>query len=287
MLKITTGLKKIATAVVLTTLASSALATTDAAVNAEVLNKIAAGDHRSDNNRSRNAFRHPAETLEFFGIKPSMTVVELWPGGGWYTEILAPYLKADGKLIAANFQVDGADLKNRGQAYRAKAGQKFRDKIAANKAIWGDVEEVTLAPPAITRLSDSNSVDMVLTFRNLHNWEQSGAMESVFMAAYDALKPGGVFGVVEHRAPYQVDTQEQSKTGYMSEQYTISLAVKVGFKLDRKSQVNANTRDTKDHPRGVWTLPPSLALGEQDRAKYLAIGESDRMTLRFVKPAKK
>ncbi|RCU50377.1 methyltransferase domain-containing protein [Corallincola holothuriorum] len=249
----------------------------------EKLQEIADDSRRSEKNRARNQYRHPVETLAFFGLKPDMTVVELWPGGGWYTEILAPYLKDKGQLIAASFQIDGIDEDNRRQAYRAKVGKAYREKLDTNAEWWGGVKETTLAPPATLSIAPANSADMVLTFRNLHNWEMNGELEMVFKAAFDALKPGGVFGVVEHRSAPAEDDKARAKSGYVSQERTIAAAQKAGFVLVDQSEVNANPADIKDYPKGVWTLPPSLAMGDEDRAKYEAIGESDRMTLKFVK----
>lgn len=273
------------TPVVLTTLCC--MLPLQASASSAELSALAESDKRSEQNRARNTYRHPAETLSFFGIKPDMTVVELWPGGGWYTEILAPYLKQDGQLIAANFKTEDYDPDDRREAYFAKSGKRFLQMMKDNHDWWGEVRETKLQPPELLNIANPGEADMVLTFRNLHNWEQRGHMQSVFAAAFKALKEGGVFGVVEHRAPFQADVATQAKTGYLSEQHTIEIAQKVGFVLQARSEINANPKDTKDHPKGVWTLPPRMALGDEDKEKYLAIGESDRMTLKFVKPATK
>ncbi|GAA5219313.1 class I SAM-dependent methyltransferase [Corallincola platygyrae] len=247
------------------------------------LKVLAEDSRRAEANLTRNQYRHPAETLAFFGIQPDMTVVELWPGRGWYTEILAPYLKQEGQFVAAGFQVEGIDESNRRLAYRARIGKEYREAIETNKAWWGPVTETILAPPTHLDIAPEGSADMVLTFRNLHNWEMNGEMEMVFAAVHKALKPGGVFGVVEHRSAVTDDDKARAKSGYVSQERTIEAAKKAGFELVASSEINANAKDTKDHPKGVWTLPPTLALGEQDREKYLEIGESDRMTLKFVK----
>jgi len=235
-------------------------------------------DFRQAKNIERDGFRHPLETLSFFDIKASDTVVELWPGGGWYAEILAPYLAHSGHYIGGNFDTNPDDEKLR-NGYRAKAGKKFEAWLADNRAHLGDATTVTFDPPSYYQLGNDNSVDVVLTFRNLHNWAIKDHMKPVFESAYKVLKPGGTFGVVEHRA----DPGMEAKTGYMDQAQVIALAEAVGFKLVEKSEINANPKDTKHYPKGVWTLPPRLALDDLDREKYLAIGESDRMTLKFIK----
>ena len=212
---------------------------------------------------SRDIYRHPYETLSFFGIKPDMTLVELNPGGGWYTEILANYIHYPGTLIAAqgNYYMD-----------------RFQKKMESD-SMYGRVEIVSLN----SNFADPNSVDAVLTFRNLHNW-LGPQMDSIFKNSMVALKPGGVFGIVEHRAKPGTSLEAMKKSGYVTEEHAIEVAKKHGFKLVKKSEINANSKDTKDHPKGVWTLPPSLRLDNVDREKYESIGESDRMTLLFLKP---
>ncbi|AWL11192.1 hypothetical protein HMF8227_00696 [Saliniradius amylolyticus] len=242
------------------------------------------GEHRTPAYTQRDEYRHPEQTLEFFGVKPDMTVVEIWPGGGgWYTEILAPYLKDNGKLYAAQFDP------NSDVDYFVRNYKKFMQKLDANPEVYGDVEVTTFAPPEKLAIAPEGSADRVLTFRNVHNWYMNGRGEETLLAAfsafYDALKPGGVLGVVDHRLPDGRTLDAQDKSGYMKQDYVIDIAQKAGFKLAATSEINANPKDSADHPRGVWTLPPSLRLGEQDKNKYLAIGESDRMTLKFVKPA--
>ena len=234
------------------------------------------GPWRSTANVARDQYRHPRETLEFFGLKPNMTVVELWPGGGWYTEILAPVLKDHGHLIVAATPVS-LDTPN-------ESTQAYLDRLAANKAAFGNVKEVDFLPPSKVDLGPEGSADLVLTFRNLHNWQGSGEVSDVFKAAFKVLKHGGIFGVVEHRAPAGKSVDQTFHSGYMPVDYVIAQAENAGFKLEAQSEVNANPKDTKDYPKGVWTLPPTYAEGDKDRAKYAAIGESDRMTLKFVKP---
>jgi predicted methyltransferase len=244
------------------------------------LDTVLAGAQRSAENRARDVYRHPAQTLGFFGIEPDMVVVELWPGQGWYTEILAPWLRANGKLYAAHFPADStAEYYQRGLA-------AFRQKLAAEPAVYDRVVLTELGPPEKVAIAPAGSADAVLTFRNMHNWWGQGTDAQVMQAAFAALKPGGVLGIVEHRAAPGATAEQVKNSGYMTEEMVIAAAQAAGFVLEAKSEINANPRDTKDYPKGVWTLPPRLALGEQDRAKYLAIGESDRMTLRFRKPAK-
>jgi len=251
-----------------------------ATVQAASLEEILAADHRSAENRARDVYRHPAETLKFFGVEPGHTVVELWPGGGWYTEILAPYLRDSGKLYAAHF------VANSEVEYFQRGLAAFKQKMAANPELYDRVVLTELGPPDALAIAPAGSADVVLTFRNLHNWLHGEADEnSVMQAAFTALKPGGVLGIVEHRAAADIARQQMYDSGYMPESVVIQAAEAAGFVLDAKSEINANPRDTRDHPEGVWTLPPRLALGEKDRARYVAIGESDRMTLRFRKPA--
>ncbi|RMF10300.1 MAG: methyltransferase [Alphaproteobacteria bacterium] len=239
----------------------------------------AEGEHRSAANRARNAYRHPVETLLFFGLKPDMTVVELWPGAGWYTEIIAPIVRDRGAYYAAGFDQESAI------AYFGRVNRAFAEKLAARPDLYGHVKVTELAPPEKLDIAPPGSADLVLTFRNLHNWMARGQAETVLRAAYRALKPGGVLGLVEHRGNPAVEQDPKAASGYVNEDYAIALAEAVGFELVAKSEVNANPRDTKDYEMGVWTLPPTLRLGDKDREKYLAIGESDRMTLKFVKPA--
>ncbi len=236
------------------------------------------GDQRSPENVRRDAHRHPGETLAFFGIRPDMQLIELWPGGGWYTEILAPYLRDRGHLTAASFGADNP------VPFRARYHRKFMDKLKASPAVYDRVSVITLDPPQRADLGPANSADMVLTFRNLHNWINDDALEAVFQAVYRVLKPGGIFGVVEHRGIVGADVKASSRQGYVPEAYVIETLEKIGFLLAGRSELNANPKDDKQHPKGVWTLPPSYRLGDTDRAKYAAIGESDRMTLKFVKP---
>lgn len=257
-------------------LASTAQAALDADT-AAALDQALAGSHRDAKHSSRDTYRHPKATLEFFGLKRDMTVVEIWPGAGWYTEVLAPVLAEQGRYYAAHAP---ADTKSE---YFRKNLAGYKAKLAGNP-LYAKVQLTEFQPPAKLDIAPAGSADMVLTFRNVHNWMKAGAANQAFQAMYAALKPGGVLGVVEHRLPADRAQSEQAESGYVQEQTVIALAEKAGFKLDGKSEVNANPKDTADHPEGVWTLPPVLALGDKDQAKYLAVGESDRMTLKFVKP---
>ncbi len=242
-----------------------------------------AGPQRSAENSARDSSRHPGETLTFFGIQPTMTVVEISPGGGWFTEILAPYLRDNGKLIAAAYPDDipGED----GDYYR-KSRANFDAKLAAAPAVYDRVVVTDFHAPDRLEIAPAGSADLVLTFRNVHNWMDADKNEEkVFAAAFRALKPGGTLGVEEHRTTRAVSREEIYQKGYVPEAMVIEIVQKAGFVLEAKSEINANPQDTHDHPEGVWTLPPTLTLGDKDRAKYVAIGESDRMTLRFRKPA--
>jgi len=229
---------------------------------------------------ARDPYRHPLETLRFFGLRPNQTVVEIWPGGGWYMEILAPYLRDAGKYYAA---VDAPDLPGASQEAKVDAAA-LRKRIADDPAHLGKVIVTKLRPPQATEICPPGTADVVLTFRNVHNWLEKGDQQAYFNAFFKALKPGGVLGVVEHRARPGTSLKDMRKSGYMDEDYIRKLAVTAGFRFDAESPINYNPKDTRDYPQGVWTLPPTLTLGDQDRDKYLAIGESDRMTLRFVKP---
>lgn len=248
---------------------------------ADTLQDVLKSDLRSAQAKSRDEYRHPQQTLRFFGIEPTMTVVEVSPGGGWYTDILAPLVKKDGKLIAAHFYID-SETGN----YFKNSRKKFEEKVK-NHAPYQAIEVSSFHPTKAAQVAPEGTADAVLTFRNIHNWYmrhgQKG-LDNAFAGFFSALKSGGVLGVVEHRLPESATNDLQKETGYMKQSVVIAAAEKAGFKLAASSEINANPLDTADHPRGVWTLPPRLALDDKDRAKYLAIGESDRMTLKFIKP---
>lgn len=249
-----------------------------AEANIEKLKTIANGEHRSEANKQRNDSRNPAETLNFFGLKEDMTVVELSPGGGWYTEILAPYLKEKGQYIAAGFD-EKSDVQ-----YYARSAKMFSEKLAADKDNYGKVKVGIMEPPKKMAYAKPNSADMIVTFRNTHSWLRRDSADVVFKSIYETLKPNGILGLVQHRANKGQDF-DNGKMGYIPEDEVIKLAEKAGLKLVARSEINANPKDTKNYEKGVWSLPPSLALGDKDKEKYEAIGESDRMTLKFIKPA--
>ncbi len=265
---------------VLTGLASAAEGpnSMDAATEAKIKSALA-GAQRGDANKVRDTFRHPLETLKFFGLKDNMTVMEIWPGGGWWTEILAPVLAEKGRYIAAHFDP------NSPIAGFQKAAASYQDKLAKDPASYGKVQMAVLVPTeGKVDPVPAGSVDMVVTFRNLHNWMGQDQAKVMFDAMYKSLKPGGYLGIKEHRAATTAEQDPKAKSGYVREDYAIKLVESSGFKLVGKSEVNANPKDTKDYPGGVWTLPPNLREGEKDRAKYIAIGESDRFTMLFQKP---
>lgn len=237
--------------------------------------------YRRPEDRARDKYRHPVETLRFFGIRPDMTVVELHPGAGWYTRILAPLLREEGVWIGADYD---PELFPEDSRFRA-AMKAFPERVKANPAFYGPRARAGYVVKG--DYAEPDSVDMVLGIRFMHNWIRNGIAEKALANVYRVLKPGGIFGVVQHRASEDDprDDLTLANNGYVKESTMIRLAEAAGFRLVARSDLNANPRDDHHHPRGVWTLPPTLALGKQDRDKYLAIGESDRMTLKFVKPA--
>lgn len=246
------------------------------AATAAAIEAVLASEHRSAESRARDAQRHPLETLLFFGLKPDMTVVEVWPGaGGWYTEILAPLLADHGKLYTA--QLAPAP----GNAYVTSSLKGFADKLAAHPEIYGKVGVTALGAGAL--IAPAGSADLVLSFRNVHNWMSLGIAKEAFEAMHRALKPGGILGVVEHRGDPAKPQDPRAANGYVNEAFAIELIESAGFEFVEKSEINANPKDTKDHTQGVWALPPNYRLGNRDREKYEAIGESDRFTLRFRK----
>ncbi|MDA7788458.1 methyltransferase domain-containing protein [Gammaproteobacteria bacterium] len=241
-------------------------------LSAHDLQSAVNSEDRDLKNAARDSSRHPIETLSFFEIESDMTIIELSPGGGWYTEILANFLHEPGNLIAAHFDP------NSERAYFKRSRANFEKKMGANP-MFDNVQMSAIN----SSLAKPNSADAVLTFRNLHNW-LGAEMDLIFSNSYKALKPGGIFGVVEHRAKPGTSMDVMKKSGYVTEEHAIEIARKHGFELVAKSEINANPKDTKNYPGGVWTLPPNLRLKDVDREKYLEIGESDRMTLLFKKP---
>ena len=252
------------------------------APSADVFESVAAAaksSHRSEANILRNQYRHPEETLAFFGLEGDMTVIEISPGTLWYTEILAPFLKQSGRLIAAGYD---ADLSGQ-PPYQARLTNQMIHRFENQALVFGGVEVVKFTPPKSMALGDDGVADMVLTFRNSHGWVNDGSAEQAYQSFYKVLKPGGVLGVVQHRGDNRL-LPSGKQSGYLSEEVVIAAAVNAGFVLEAKSEVNANPNDTKDYEMGVWTLPPVFAAKEIQREKYAAIGESDRMTLKFRKP---
>lgn len=246
----------------------------------QALRDAVSGSSRNIKNVMRDAYRNPERTLAFFAVTPEQTVIEVWPGAGWYTEILAPLLRKDGKLIAAHFDPESE------VSFFRRSRSEFAAKLADDPERYDKVELVTLNYDPQQPITEPGSADRVLTFRNVHNWlsageEQAGQMFDKF---YVALKPGGMLGIVEHRARAGTTIEQMIKTGYVTETKVRELAEAAGFQLVSVSPVNQNVQDSTDHPEGVWTLPPTLRLGDEDRARYLSIGESDRMTLLFIKP---
>ena len=241
------------------------------------LQAIVDGEHRSEADRARDVHRHPVETLLFFGLTPDATVIEITPGGGWYTDILAPFLHPNGNYIGAIWD----DTLPNQPEYYARLNARLAGKILDATDVYGQ-PALPSFDPAAPAFGEPGTADVVLTFRNAHNWIGNGTADAYFSAFFDVLKPGGVLGVTDHRA--KGDQPTDGKSGYVTEQQIIDLATAAGFQLAERSEINANPNDTADHPKGVWTLPPSFALGDVDKEKYAAIGESDRMTLKFVKP---
>jgi predicted methyltransferase len=242
------------------------------------LDAILVGDHRSPENIARNSSRKPIETLAFFGLEPNMTLIEIGPSGAWYTEILAPYLRDHGRYYGAHFSPNSTNT------FQRRNLENFEAKLATNPELYGKAIIRSLHPPQETAIGPAEGADMALTFRNVHNWMARGLDQEFFDAFYANLKPGGILGVVEHRAPDSADRQFMIDSGYVSETHVKNIAINAGFEFIASSEINANSKDTKDHPEGVWTLPPSYRMGDVDRAKYAEIGESDRMALKFRKP---
>ena len=244
----------------------------------KTLTQWAEGEHRNATNRARNEFRNPVQTLEFFGLTADLTVIEILPSTGWYTEIMAPYLRDHGKYYAAHFSP------NASASYMPPNLRAFEEKITAAPDLYGKITVRHLNPPNEVAIAPAESADMALTFRNVHNWIMAGQEHEYFATFYEALKPGGILGVVEHRAKPDAGMETMRTSGYVTEAYVKEVAAAAGFEFVGSSELNANPKDPTVHPEGVWTLAPNYRMGDVDRNKYMEMGESDRMTLKFIKP---
>lgn len=245
----------------------------------ESLRQAIADPERPAAQAERDDQRNPYETLTFFGIEPTMTVVELTPSVGWYAEILAPYLRDEGQYMAAHWYLGGENVPD---FYRRIRGD-FEARFVGNDR-FGDIQIVDFAPPSMVRLGEPGSADLVLSFRNVHGWKRAGVFRDVVRGAHEVLKPGGVFGIVSHRLPEDREQDPEARSGYVHQSWVVSVLESEGFRLVGASEINANPRDTADHPNGVWSLPPSLRVeDDNERERLRAIGESDRFTLKFVK----
>ncbi|MGC4028881.1 MAG: methyltransferase domain-containing protein [Steroidobacteraceae bacterium] len=244
---------------------------------AAALDRALAAPQRAPAERARDVYRHPRETLLFFGLRPEMTVLEVSPGTGWYTKVLGPVLRDRGRLLVAMEPLVESNPDS------VRTHERFR---ALLDAAPGALDRVEIVPFGAGRMpaTPEGSVDLVVAFRELHGWLGNGSAATVLAELYRVLKPGGILGLVDHRGNPATQQDPQARSGYVNQSYAVRLAESAGFRLVATSEINANPKDTRDHPRGVWNLPPSLTEGEKDRAKYLAIGESDRFTLKFVKP---
>jgi predicted methyltransferase len=258
-------------------LAAGFMAAPAVAHDHDPLTKALAGEHREEANAARDSARNPKETLEFFGFKPDLTIIEVYPGGGWYTEILAPAVRGQGKLVSAGFPASSPS------EYAQRVRSEYAAKLASAPAVYDEVEVIEYVPGADKALGEPASADLVVSFRNLHSFYRGGNLDKFLADSFAVLKSGGVLGVVQHRARAGSDPEAGKESGYLPQAWVVSQAEAAGFRLDESAEINANPRDTADHPGGVWALPPTLGHGDTDRGKYEAIGESDRMTLRFVK----
>ena len=255
----------------------------------ELLDKAIAGDHRDPAFVARDKYRNPKETLKFFGLQPDMTVVEITPARGWYTEILAPVLRDSGILYEAGFAMTSSQTPD----WQKEIQIAFANKLSQRPDVYDHVVVTELSVPERLVIAPPGTADMIVTFRNVHNWMKAETVQTMFEIFYRTLKSGGVLGIVEHRAAPKTPMDKMIQSGYVTEEFVIQLAKAVGFRFEESSEINANPQDTKDHPEGVWTLPPNLRhCNKMDNGsnkdtcvkKYTAIGESDRMTLRFRKP---
>jgi predicted methyltransferase len=261
----------------------------DASVGGAAIAAAMRGSHRSPGAAGRDQYRHPVETLAFFGFTPTMTVVDVGPGGrglglGYYTELLAPVLAKDGLYLATNREPPSTPSAPSTHHWTAYEGVRFDDLLRAAPELYGKVQVIRVDYEA-PKLNLDGKVDMVLLLREVHMMKNWGTLDTWLREIHRALKPNGIVGIEDHRAAPGTDPDKCGTTGYLPEAWVIAQVEAAGFKLVARSEINANPRDTRDHPKGVWTLPPELALGNVDRDKYLAIGESDRMTLKFVRVA--
>lgn len=255
----------------------------------ELLDRAIAGDHRDPAFVARDKYRNPKETLKFFGLQPDMTVVEITPARGWYTEILAPVLRDSGILYEAGFAMTSSQTPD----WQKEIQIAFANKLSQRPDVYDHVVVTELSVPERMVIAPPGTADMIVTFRNVHNWMKAETIQSMFEIFHRTLKSGGVLGIVEHRAAPKTPMDQMIQSGYVTEEFVIQMAKAIGFVFEESSEINANQNDTKDHPEGVWTLPPNLRhCGKmQDGSskdtcikKYMTIGESDRMTLRFRKP---
>lgn len=251
-------------------------------VSANELDEILISSHRSDENKSRDEARNPKETIEFFGTKPTDHVLEMWPGDGWYSEILAPYVKDKGHFSAVTFSTGNLNSSNKRDVSWSKNALSYKEKMS-DVALYGKVDFFEFEPPKSFDLKDIKPVDVVYVIRNLHVWDEYGALNHAIQAIYTVLKPNGILAVVQHRGDAISQNASSAAEGYLDERYVIEAIEKYGFKLVSSSKINLNDKDTKDYPKGVYALPPVLAMGGTERDKYIGIGESDRMTLKFIK----
>lgn len=281
-------MKKITTGIVIFSLFQTLFGTASLADETplwrEKLTALAESPTRGAAHLHRNQYRNPVDTLMFFGIEPQMSVLELWPVRGWYTELLAPFLKEQGQLTIAHFRLDASSANDERSVFWARLSARLEQRILQQEAEFGNVARVALDPPQFVPALAVDQFDMVLSFRNVHIWDQRGHLQATLQNLFEVLKPGGVLGMVEHRAAKLTELTSYAVEGYTDEAYLIRVAEQVGFQLVASSDINANPQDTKDYAKGVYTLPPTLALGLENRDYYLGIGESDRMTLKFIKP---
>ena len=272
---------RIAAAVILLLVAPAA-ADGPAPADAAALHSAIDGPQRTPRLMARDASRHPEEELSFFGVTPRSSVIEIWPAGGYWTEILAPYLRDAGTYYAA---IEGTPADPAEAEGADKRSALFRAKLNGDASLYGRAKVTTLGVGQYD-IAPPNTADVVLTFRNLHNWMKDGDVDAVLSAFYRALKPGGVLGIEDHRGQRLTPQDPRALDGYVRQDYAIALAKKAGFVFEGSSEIDANPNDTADWPKGVWTLPPTFALGQQDRAKYEAIGEADNFVLKFRKPGR-